>query len=243
MAKDDFEDTQSNQETIGLGYVTPLANGWKGSVFTKYVLEQFTQGNEKGRSELLLPGVNANITRARGGVIPTSGYRYSLSVEAANDTLLSDASFVRLTGNTRWLQSFGKHRLLYGLQLGGILLYDSTHLDDIPASLRFFAGGDQSIRGYDYKSLAPRDASNELTGGKYLAVARTEYGYRFAKNWRAALFVDGGSAFNNSRDKFFLGPGVGLHWLSPIGAVRFDIGVAASEDQQLELHISLGPEL
>ncbi|MBT8149663.1 MAG: BamA/TamA family outer membrane protein, partial [Gammaproteobacteria bacterium] len=187
--------------------------------------------------------ISASITRARGGLIPASGFSYAATLEGANDWLLSDASFFRLSGNARWLRSFGKHRLLQGLQLGGIALYGSTRLDDIPSSLRFFAGGDQSIRGYDYKSIAPRGSDNELSGGKYLAVTRSEYGYRFARSWRAALFVDAGAAFNDANDKFYLGPGVGLHWLSPIGAVRFDIGVAASEDQSIELHISLGPEL
>ncbi|NNL10982.1 MAG: outer membrane protein assembly factor, partial [Pseudomonadales bacterium] len=57
------------------------------------------------------------------------------------------------------------------------------------------------------------------------------------------LFVDGGSAFNNSSDKAYLGPGFGVHWLSPIGAVRFDIGFAASDDQGVTLHLNVGPEL
>ncbi|MGB5325422.1 MAG: autotransporter assembly complex family protein [Pseudomonadales bacterium] len=243
LVEEDVEDTRSSTQQVGLAYVTPLGGGWRGSFFSKYLREQYTQGSERGRSELFLPGANASLTRSRGGLVPTSGFRLAASVEGAHDGLFSDATLLRLTADSRYITSYKRHRFITGLQLGGLFLPGNSNLDDVPSSLRFFAGGDQSVRGYDYKSLAPRDANNELIGGQYLVVGKTEYNYRFAKSWRAALFVDAGSAFNNSSDRVYLGPGFGLHWLSPIGAMRFDVGFAASEEQQLTLHINIGPEL
>lgn len=243
VADEDYEDTTSVQQNIGLSYVRPLTKNWKASFTTKYALEQFTQGNENGRSELLIPGVGFSFKQTKGGLVPYAGKSITFNLEAANDSLLSDASFVRAVGHARWIVSRKKHRLYSGLQLGGIYLYDSSELSDIPSSLRFFAGGDQSIRGYDYKSLSPQDSSGELTGGQYLGLARLEYAYQFHRSWRAALFVDGGSAFNRLDDRFYYGPGFGIHWLSPIGAIRFDIGFAASDDNGVRLHINLGPEL
>ncbi|MBT8138657.1 MAG: autotransporter assembly complex protein TamA [Gammaproteobacteria bacterium] len=243
LVEEDIEDTRSSQQQIGLAYVTPLGNGWRSSLYAKYLRERFTQGSERGRSELLLPGANASLTRSRGGLVPSGGFRLAGSIEGAHDAFFSDATLLRVTADARYIKSFGRHRLLGGLQLGSLFLPGSSNLQDVPSSLRFFAGGDQSIRGYDYRSLAPRDQAGELIGGQNLAVAKLEYNYRFAKNWRAALFVDGGSAFNNSSDKAYLGPGFGVHWLSPIGAVRFDIGFAASDDQGVTLHLNVGPEL
>ena len=243
VADEDYEDTTSIQQNIGLSYVRPLTKKWKASFNAKYALEQFTQGNDEGRSELFLPGIGVSFKQSNGGFIPYSGKSFVLNIEAANDSLLSDASFVRAVGHARWITSHKQHRVYSGIQLGGIYLYDSSKLSDIPSSLRFFAGGDQSIRGYDYKSLSPQDDNGELTGGQYLGLARLEYTYRFHPAWRAALFLDGGSAFNRLDDSFYYGPGFGLHWLSPIGAIRFDIGFAASEENAVRLHINLGPEL
>lgn len=243
LVDEDFEDTRSRQQIIGMAYIVPLSHDWKSSIGIRYALEQFTQGTEEGRSELLLPSLNINLTQSEGGLIPRKGKSFSLDIDVANDSILSDASFVRLTGHTRWISSYKKHRFVSGIQLGAIYLYDGSSFNDIPSSLRFFAGGDQSIRGYEYKSLSPTNENNDLIGGQYLSVAKLEYSYRFFPNWRGALFVDGGSAFSDTDDSFFYGPGFGVHWLSPIGAIRFDLGFAVNEDQSIRLHINLGPEL
>ncbi|MBR9805172.1 outer membrane protein assembly factor [bacterium] len=241
-----IEDTESTQENLGLAYVTPFGSGWQGSLSSRYALEQYEQADESGRSELLLFGISASKTRSKGGLIPTEGSRYSASIEAASDGLLSDASFARVLTSAKWLNSLDKHRFFSELQLGALYFYQSTSLRDIPSSLRFFAGGDSSVRGYDYKSISPTNDNGELIGGKYLAVARAEYSYRFRPKWRAALFVDSGSVFNSLDDSSqtaSLGPGAGIHWLSPIGAIRFDIGVGLQNDNAVRLHIALGPEL
>lgn len=237
------EDTDSRKFSSSAAYVTTLPWGWQGSAYIKYIDEQYTQGQQRGKSQLFTPGISASRKKTDDAMNPSHGYRYNIVVDGAHKSALSDASFVRANVQGKWLYSWGRHRLFSGLQLGGFYLYDHTTIADIPASLRFFAGGDTSVRGYDYRSLAPRDANGDLTGGQYLLATRLEYGYRFKENWRAALFVDAGNAFNNNGESLFVGPGVGLHWLSPVGPVRIDIGVAASNSHQIKLHIGLGPEL
>ncbi|MFX5084827.1 BamA/TamA family outer membrane protein, partial [Acinetobacter baumannii] len=86
--------------------------------------------------------------------------------EGAHPELLSDADYVLLRTGLRWLDTFaGRHMLLARLDAGIIL---SPGFDDVPPSVRFYAGGDNSVRGYDYRSLAPRNANNEVVGGRYL---------------------------------------------------------------------------
>ncbi|MFP5506345.1 MAG: autotransporter assembly complex protein TamA, partial [Gammaproteobacteria bacterium] len=114
---------------------------------------------------------------------------------------------------------------------------------ELPASLRFFAGGDQSVRGYDFQELGPRDASGQVIGGKHLVFGSLEYEHRVHGNWGVAAFVDTGNAFNSTHEGLETGAGIGLRWRSPIGMVRLDLAAAVSQDNALRLHFTLGPDL
>ena len=141
------------------------------------------------------------------------------------------------------LTSFaGGHRLLGRLQAGGIATNDFAA---IPPSLRFFAGGDQSVRGYDYQSLSPRDSAGKRVGGRYLLVGSVEYQYPLAERWRLATFVDQGNAFDHLNDPLQTGVGIGLRWVSPVGPLRLDLAHALDDEQgsNFRIHFSMGPEL
>ncbi|STQ46701.1 Outer membrane protein/protective antigen OMA87 [Ewingella americana] len=116
----------------------------------------------------------------------------------------------------------------------------------MPPSLRFFAGGDRSIRGYKYKSLSPRDSDGKLTGASKLATGSLEYQYNVTGKWWGAVFVDSGEAVNDiAKSNVKTGAGVGVRWASPIGPVKFDIAapVADKDEHGLQFYIGLGPEL
>lgn len=237
------EDTDSKTFSTSAAFVSTLPFGWKGSAYLKFISEEFTQGEQEGKSQLLIPGVSATKKRSDDPMNPSEGYKYTLVFDAANKAAASDASFLRLNTSARWLKSWGRSSVLTGLELGGFYFYDDTSLEDIPASMRFFAGGDNSVRGYSYQSLSPKDQNGDLTGGQYIVSSRLEYRYQFKESWRASVFVDAGNAFNQQTEDLFYGPGVGIAWLSPVGPIRLDLGVAASDDNSVQLHIGLGPEL
>ena len=115
----------------------------------------------------------------------------------------------------------------------------------MPASLRFFAGGDQSVRGYAYKSLGPRDADDDLVGGRYLATGSLEYEYPIVGKWSAAAYVDTGNAFNSSSDPLKHSVGAGIRWQSPDGPIRVDLAfpLGDAEADLFRIHFSMGPEL
>ena len=77
----------------------------------------------------------------------------------------------------------------------------------LPPSQRFFAGGDQSVRGYAYQSLGPTDADGKVIGGKFLSTYSVEAEYRVWGNWGAAVFADAGGADDDPHP--FLARGVG----------------------------------
>ncbi|HHB0951870.1 TPA: BamA/TamA family outer membrane protein, partial [Vibrio cholerae] len=90
--------------------------------------------------------------------------------------LLSETRVLRLQTGSSWLRTYARnHRALVRVD-GGANLVDE--FDQLSPSLRFFAGGDNNLRGYGYKSISPQDASGALTGAKYIATSSIEYQYR-----------------------------------------------------------------
>ena len=70
--------------------------------------------------------------------------------------------------------------------------------DALPPELRFFAGGDRSIRGFDYQQIGETNATGGVIGGEYLLVGSAEYEHFFLEKWGAAVFVDAGDAFKSN---------------------------------------------
>lgn len=138
--------------------------------------------------------------------------------------------------------AYGKnraHQLVGGVNLGYLWADDFSA---VPYKLRFFAGGDRSIRGYNHESLSPFSDKGYLLGGQVLAVASGEYNYEVLEGLRLAAFADVGSAY----DKQFsndtkVGAGLGLRWASPVGQVRVDVATGVGEvDHPIKLHFFIG---
>jgi translocation and assembly module TamA len=151
---------------------------------------------------------------------------------------------------TGYVQARVRGRLLLPLWPGASLFLrgeaGSTWTDDfdsLPASRRFFAGGDDSVRGYSYNSLSPIDPFGFASGGKHLLTGSAEFTHKVRGPWGIALFTDSGNAFNTGSDPFKVSVGVGLRWQSPVGMVRIDLAKSLSEtDRTPRLHLSVGPE-
>lgn len=133
------------------------------------------------------------------------------------------------------------HRLLGRVQVGGNW---TNGYASIPPSLRFFAGGDQSVRGYDYQTLSPTNSDGDRIGGRYMVAASAECQYSIAEKWRLAAFVDQGNAFNTlDMPSLKTGVGFGVRWVSPVGPIRVDLAHPLDGDGGVRLHFSMGPEL
>ena len=112
----------------------------------------------------------------------------------------------------------------------------------VPDTLLFRAGGDDSVRGYAYRTLGPA-VGGVVTSGRMLftsslEVARPISASRPAFWW--ALFVDAGNAANRwSEMRPALGYGVGLRWRSPVGPLRIDLAYG-EQVHKTRLHLSVG---
>jgi translocation and assembly module TamA len=238
----DNRDTESLEATAAVERHWQLDSGWHRTLYLKAVQEDFLQGSQDDSFFMLLPGIAYSKTRSRGGAMPTWGDKQRVSVEYGDENFFSETQVLRLSGNTTWIRSIGSnHRGIARLDGRSNFTEDVTRL---PPSLRYFAGGDNNLRGYGYESIAPVDDDGQLIGAKYMVTSTLEYQYRVYGNWWLAAFVDYGDAFSETPE-WKTGTGVGVRWASPIGPVRLDfaLGLDAPEGDQFQFHFGIGPEL
>lgn len=217
--------------------------GWTRELGLRAIYGDFTIAEQRNRSTLLFAEARLSRRSANDDLFPTQGYSLSVEARAGSDALLSDTDLVQLRAEGRWIQPLGERQRLH---LRGIV--GSTWVDDfdaLPPPLRFFAGGDRSIRGYRYHALGPRDDDGFVIGGRHIAVLGAEFERDISANWALAGFVDTGNAFNRWDDfRLRTGVGAGVRWRSPVGLVRVDIGRGLDSPQNVvELHLVIGPPL
>lgn len=244
-------ENEKNNDTQNLGATFAALRywnhptGWQYSfgLHTRY--DAFTQANIQDKTLLVYPSLSIHRTRLRGGLFPTWGDTQRLSLDVGRKFWASDVDFIRFQASTTWIRTFAdNHRVIGRLELGWL---KTKALERIPPSLRFFAGGDRSVRGYGYKKIAPKNAQNKLVGGSKLMTASVEYQYQVYPNWWAATFADTGYAANSYAPKeLHYGAGVGIRWASPVGAVKFDIATPVRDrknSKNIQFYVGLGAEL
>lgn len=235
-------DTLSKLLTVGPEWHSKLPSGWQRVVSLKWQREEYRLGDDSGLSTLLMPGVSYSYLRSDNRIDPHNGYRLQFDAQVAKEGLLSDTNLLHGNVLLKGLTTLGQnHRFLARVQFGGSA---TNGYKSIPPSLRFFAGGDQSVRGYDYQTLSPENADGDRIGGRYLVAGSAEYQYSITEKWRVATFVDQGNAFNSLEiPSLKTGVGFGVRWVSPVGPLRLDLAKALDDDGGIRLHFSMGPEL
>ncbi|WP_281270146.1 autotransporter assembly complex protein TamA [Billgrantia lactosivorans] len=238
----DNEDTQSNEATVELARRWEFDNRWVQTLFVRATYEDFTQGGEDESVFIYYPGVSWARTRTRDPRFPTWGDRQRVTLEYSDTSWGSGADFLRMTGNTEWIRMLGDDLRFVGrLALGAI---ETSDFSQLPPSLRFFTGGDRSVRGYAYETLAPRNEEGLLRGGQQMLAGSVEVQRRVTGDWWGAAFVDTGDAFDDWwPQELNTGAGLGVRWISPVGPVRFDIAHPFDdEENSWRLHFAIGPE-
>jgi translocation and assembly module TamA len=236
------ETADSDSLQIGARRLTRREHDWYRATILTFLVEDFTVGAETGRAQLLMPGVDWTRLHADNTIRANRGSKLELEARGAADAILSDSSFVQVILHGKWVWSASEEaRILFRSELGA--MYDSDFAK-LPPSVRFFAGGDNSIRGYDYNTLGPVDATNQVIGGSRLAVASLEYEHKVRPHWSVAVFVDSGNAFDRGAFTPKTGAGIGARWLSPLGPIRVDVAHPFEDPtNSWRLHITLGPDL
>ncbi len=239
-----MENTESSESDKYFGSIrlNHLRYGWNETVYVNYELEDFVVGNDFGKSTFLIPGISWTRIRADRPLSARRGSRLFFDIKGAHEGMISDTSF---------LQGLSQIKLIRGTTPRGRLILrgegGTTSVDEflkLPASQRFFAGGDLSVRGYAYKSLGPEDDEGNVIGGRHYLAGSIEYEHTIKGNWSAAVFFDMGNAINSLSDPLKQGAGFGIRWKSPVGPIRVDLAFPLSEsDDSWRIHLNVGPDL
>jgi len=240
---DEITDTRESQISAVTASNTSTWGQWQRVVSLNYEQETYIVGNQpQDTKDILFPALSVNRVKADDRLHTRKGYRIYSEIRGANENLLSDTNFGQLRLGMKWIHSLGNDsRMLLRGDLGVTNVGD---INKLPASQRFFAGGDNSVRGYAFETLGPKDETGEVIGGKHLIVGSVEFDHRVSEKWNAAIFYDIGNAVNSVNDDLFAGTGVGLRWKSPVGPVRFDFAWALDKtEDQFRLHVVIGPDL
>jgi translocation and assembly module TamA len=242
--RQDIEDVQSDRLTFGSQWRHRMDNDWTRVVSLRWERERFDIGeSESGSSRLLLPGISFSKLHSDSPIDPSRGYRLQMDVTGGSREIFSTVDVLQVTSKASGLITLAdNHRFLARVEAGAV---GTNSFSDVPPSLRFFTGGDQSVRGYGYETLSPEDDAGDGVGGRYQLVGSVEYQYEIVDNWRVATFMDQGNALNHLDDPLATGVGVGVRWISPVGPLRLDIARGLDEEfgGGWRLHFSMGPEL
>lgn len=231
------------QHDIGLRYRLDRLS-INGNVDPSYIPPSFVVVYGTDTQQSLLLSYKTSRLYANSILNITQGFKQSYKVEVGSKHLLTDVDMAILSAGYGFIYSFGEndnHQLI-GRADGSYMF--TRDFNKVPYNLRFFTGGDQSIRGFDYKSLSPTDRGIKI-GGQALAIGSLEYNYQLVDGWRLGIFSD----FGNSFDKNFNNPieysiGLGVRWQSPVGPIRIDIASGLSEPSHpVRLHFFIGPAL
>lgn len=241
---DDPEDSTSDEFRLGVKDVKRRRGNWRETRSLDYVRETFQVGSEdEETSNLVLPAISWADQPRLLPPRPRRAHRLSFTASGTDEILGSDTAFMQLESEGKLiLPLWATARLLLRGEVGWTI---KEEFKELPFSVRYFAGGDNSVRGYDYKTLGPTDSAGSVIGGADILVGSVEFDQRVFGNWSVAAFVDMGNAFDSFKDlSLKTGVGAGIRWYSPLGPIRLDVGVPLDDaPDSFRIHITLGPDL
>lgn len=183
-------------------------------------------------------------------LLPTSGFGLALEAGAGTTLTPQRSPFGRLTG--RWLsliplgerdEETRRHsRLQLKAGVGAVMAKKDV---DLPTTIMFLTGGDNTVRGYGYQSIGARTDNGRVIAGRYLAIGSVEWQRPITikgntQDFEHAVFIDAGTVGDDINRLYTrVGFGTGIRWKSPVGPVQADLAWGAQE-QQLRLHLRLG---
>ena len=251
VEENEFGDIDSRQNELGIKRETKDRN-WIYGYSLRELNESWDIAGYSASNDYLLFGGSVSRRTHRGSIVdPEWGFSQLYTVEAAADQVGSDSDLLRFTAALRYVMTpVPRNRLVTRLDLGRVKIANGDRRDLAP-SLAFFAGGSQSIRGYAYQSLGDEltvvepngETKTLVVGGDRLVIGSLEYQYYFTGTWRGALFVDAGDAFDRGEFDAKVGAGFGVHYVTPVGAVRVELANSVSEDDpSWRLAFAIGAE-
>ncbi|MBT8435891.1 MAG: autotransporter assembly complex protein TamA [Gammaproteobacteria bacterium] len=237
---EELDDVQSELLTVGVSLIRRRGE-WRETLALDYQREDFEIGSDKDKTSLLIPGVTWSRIWGKNFIYVLDGLRFDLSLRGADEGLGSDVDFSQVYTSLKFITSLSRNNRF--IARGSVGSTTTNDFDKLPPSVRFFTGGSQTVRGYQYQSLGPEDDNGDVIGARRLLTGSIEFEHSLNDSWAVALFYDIGNAIDDFGDELERGAGFGVRWNSPVGPVRIDLANAISDDDSWRLHINIGPDL
>ena len=239
--KKSWEDTDTELYTTGLLYEYSTPEHYYG-VSLGYLNEDYQVGETSGKSQLLMPGILWSWALADDIVTTRHGIRALIELKGAHESLGSDASFAKVKAEGKAIITPIETYRVIGRGSIGTILVDS--IDSLPPSIRFYAGGQKSVRGYKYRTLGPTDRSGAVIGGKILLTGGIECEKQFTDNWRGVVFYDAGNAMDDINVDLAHGVGAGVGLVLPFGQARLEFAYPLNDEGEAQyVYLSVGADL
>lgn len=228
LRDEELGDTQSERAEVGVG-LTQVLGRWQRVLQLRLSDEKTTEADRsESRNFYLVPSISYSTLPSYivGG--RRRPYFFSAELRGSPETLGSDASFLqlRVEGERVFDLSERWHLHLRG-ELGISRIAETSEL---PASQRFFAGGEGSVRGFALNELSPRDDQGRTIGGRNLATGTMEIVRDLPRNFGVAAFYDIGNAFDSFSDpKLAKAVGIGVRYNIAVASFGVDVAQALSE--------------
>ena len=210
-------------------------------------------------NDMLVPGVDiGSVPKGYLGE-PMFQHGFFAELRGSQGAFGSKANFVQIHVQLeRVLTLAPKWHLLLRDELGATF---ASHFDEMPSVMRFFAGGEGSVRGFAYNDLSPEQnfcenvafnnsastrqecVLNQKAGGKDLVTGSVEFDRDLPRNFGVAAFFDYGNAFNHFGTHLEYGAGVGFRVRLPVLTLGVDIGQPLSQSGSPRLYINFSPKL
>lgn len=251
--EEELGDTFSERFEIGAGLTEALGR-WQRVLFLRFSHETttfpFDGVNPEFETEqfLIIPGVSYSTLPSYvvGGRLRP--YHVYAELRGSPSTLGSEASFLQLRLQAERIFELAPlwHLRLRG-EVGASWVADFS---DLPASQRFFAGGERSVRGFDLNELSPPPEPipgqptrtlDTSVGGRHLLTGTVEVERDLPRNFAVATFYDVGNAFNDFGDELEYSVGLGVRYRIAVASLGIDVAQPLSESgrsPKLHLYIS-----
>lgn len=236
----------TNTYRAGVTYRSVVWDNWVQNIFVNYQTERAEltgvadEEQVETQTNSTITGINWARTRADDPIYPSRGWRLFGQLSGSEENLFSDITFAQVYGSAKLIHSIGPGRFLLRAEAATTI---ADEVLELPLSVRFFTGGDQSVRGYQYGELGATNSDGDVVGGKHLLVGSVEYDFPVYGGFHGAVFYDTGNSFADFDDmKLRESAGIGMRWISPIGPIRLDVAKGL-DDGGYRLHITMGPDL
>lgn len=215
------------------GYETKLNSLWSSSINLNYLHERFSIDNDPyTTTDLIYSSYNLSRLSSNNPINPTNGTRVTLDVAGSPADI--DDEFLKSELTAKWIYPATRNNFI--ILRGDIgTIYADNYSEQFPLSMRFFAGGYNSVRGYSYQSLGP---------GKYLKVGSAEIQQRVYDQFYVGLFVDEGNASDCVTQPMERGIGLDFVYRTSVGPISIDVAQANTEPgKPLSFEFNFGANL